>query len=136
MLIALVKKHCKSKTIHLDGDPYLTRYYIFGNRDTWFALYLHEFHRADKDRDLHNHPWKFALSYILKGEYEEMKLTRGLDSVIHRKGNFNFISGTCFHRIARITPNLYTLFFRGPRNKKWGFLRAHHDSVIFEQFKG
>lgn len=130
MLIKFIKKHCKSRTIHLDGNPYLTRYYIFSNR--FFGLFLHHFHRSDFDRDLHNHPWAFAISYILSGGYTEVKLARGFEPAVYNKGNFNFISGSCFHRIAIITPNLYTLFFRGPRNKKWGFLRIDGTSVIFE----
>jgi hypothetical protein len=134
MLITLVKKYCKSKTVHLDGDPYLTRYYIFNTR--FFGLYLHHFHRPDADRDLHNHPWLFAISYILRGNYVETKLSRGLEYVSHGRGSFNLISGSCFHRIALITPGLYTLFMRGPRVKKWGFLRANEDGeVYFEEFK-
>lgn len=141
MLIKLIQKFCRSKTISLtnpDGtkDPYLTRYYIFQFKSA--GLYLHKFHRPDRDRDLHNHPWAFAVSYILKGEYEEKRLTRGLDSVIHRKGTLNIIPGGCFHRIARTTPNLYTLFFRGPRVKKWGFLRADPiaKTVYFDEYRG
>jgi len=131
-MIDFIKKHFRSQTIQFDGDPYLTRYYIFSNR--FFGLYLHEFHRADNDRDLHNHPWLFAASFVLIGHYIEQKLTRSLE---HRRiGKFNFISGGCFHRIAKISPNLHTLFLRGPQKagNKWGFLRAKDSEVIFDEF--
>lgn len=132
-LINLIKRHCKNTTIELDGDPYLTRYYIFHNQ--YIGLFLHHFHRADKDRDLHNHPWKWALSLILIGSYIEQRLTRNLEFKTYFPGDFNLIPGGCFHRIAQIHPGLHTLFLRGPRFKKWGFLRAKDGGVVFEEYK-
>ena len=135
-MINFIKRHCEFKVIGINGNPYLTRYYITPRWFKLFGLFLHEFHRGDNDRDLHNHPWLFALSYILKGHYQEMRLTRSLDIIKRSQGRFNFIPGWCFHRITYITPGLHTLFFVGPRSKKWGFLRAREDHVVFEPARG
>lgn len=131
-MIKLIKKLCRSKAITLDGKPYLTRYYIFSNR--FFGLYLHEFHSSDGDRDSHNHPWLFAISFILRGWYIEQRLTRGLSD--EYQTSINFIPGYCFHRISDISTGLTTLFFRGPQKGYWGFLRSRaNGQVYFDEFK-
>lgn len=132
-IINFIEKHCKCKVIGPAHNVYLTRYYIIQNK--FFGLYLHRIHRADNDRDLHNHPWAFAVAYILKGGYTEQRLSRNLELKNRSRGGFNFISGPCFHRIAKVTPNLYTLFFRGPRVKEWGFLTTNGGKIIFKRFQ-
>lgn len=112
-------------------DDYMTRYYIF---NSWlFGIYLHDFHRPDVDTDLHNHPWLFAFSIVLKGWYIEKLLTRNLQLVTHRW--CNFIWGSNFHLIQDAHPELHTLFIRGPRVRKWGFLRAQRGELVFDVFK-
>src|ERR1700728_4812444 len=51
-----------------DGDPYLDRLRLV--QTPWFGVYLHHIHRADRERDPHDHPWWFA-SLVLAGSYEE-----------------------------------------------------------------
>lgn len=61
-------------TINVEGKPYLTRYTLFSVPGKNGAIFLHHFHSSDKaDGDLHNHPWKWAQSLILKGGYYEKK---------------------------------------------------------------
>lgn len=36
-------------------------------------IYLHHFRRSDDDRALHDHPWWFNISWLLDGNYDEMK---------------------------------------------------------------
>ena len=100
-----------------DGDPYLTRRFVFKCR--WFRVYLHEIHRADDDRDKHDHPWNF-LSLLLTGGYVEeykgrMKWRWPL-SVARRRAEDA-------HRIAYVTqtPKTRTLVFVGKRRREWGF---------------
>src|SRR6516164_8203329 len=58
-------------TIGREGNPYLTRWDLLGNRHTnWPHVYIHQFHRSDSDAALHSHPWLF-FSAILKGGYYE-----------------------------------------------------------------
>jgi hypothetical protein len=39
-----------------------------------FRLYLHNFHRSDEDRELHDHPWPF-ISFIISNGYVEVRPT-------------------------------------------------------------
>lgn len=78
----------QSYTIHIDGKPYLTRYYLTGAEPTpsgtpeekrvWgVAVFLHHFHASDGERALHNHPWP-GLSLILRGGYVEERCSEYL----------------------------------------------------------
>lgn len=51
-------------------NPYLLRWYIIP-KNRFFNIYLHKFCRSDDDRALHNHPWAWNLSIIIKGSYIE-----------------------------------------------------------------
>lgn len=112
--------HFGAYTISTDGSPYLTRVLlprIFGVRPM-----LHNIHRADDDRELHNHPWRWMLSIILSGSYDEER-TDAAGRVTRRRVRwFNFITDRDFHRIAELHGHVWTLFITGPRVQSWGFL--------------
>src|SRR5437660_2113436 len=70
--------------------PYLERYFVcalFGIR-----FYLHRFVGSDPDRGLHDHPWRWAMSFILRGWYYEA--TRSGTRAVRW---FNFLTGDTFH---------------------------------------
>lgn len=47
--------------------------------DSWcINIYLHHFRRSDEDSALHDHPWWFNVSWLLDGDYDEMKFERGV----------------------------------------------------------
>jgi hypothetical protein len=50
------------------GSIFFIRYDVLKTR--WGSLYLHEFHRSDNERCLHDHPWPFA-TFIVRGGYFE-----------------------------------------------------------------
>lgn len=132
-------------------DMYLSRYYLIGKPTEpngipfdqhgdpsesirWsnlpFGVYLHCFHRSDEDRELHNHPWRFAISLILSGGYmEERKIDRpwpvNTRFKVFRPGMINLISSNTFHRVdllkTRNPEPTWTLFIVGPKFKGWGF---------------
>jgi hypothetical protein len=127
-----------------DGlTPYLSRFYLsrqpeshdgaepfdrFGNPKpdvTWpdgWGLYLHRFHRSDADGELHNHPWRWALSLVLVGGYSEER--RNGARVIRRRvapGSLNFIRANDFHRVDLLEHDAWTLFLVGPKSQSWGF---------------
>jgi hypothetical protein len=118
-------------------DLYLTRYYLLGGPDTegmehhgnkaGWGLYLHHFHRSDDAGDLHNHPWKWSISFILRGGYWE-------DRVDGRRfrapWTFNFIRNSTFHRVDLAEKDAWTLFFAGPRVGSWGFKDAKTDRFV------
>lgn len=102
------------------------RYYMgrIGKRELW----LHHFMRPDADRFVHDHPWN-AVSVILVGGYVEEVLT--VENGRHIKTiqsltapAINFITGARKHRIARVTPDTWTLMLVGPRHGNgWGHYR-------------
>lgn len=125
-------------------SPYLSRWYIFGAPkmpdgsqpfdeyggprdgviwgDKRWGLYLHRFHRGDDDVELHNHPWRWALSLILAGGYVEER--RVGDAVIVRKvcpGTLNRIDADDFHRVDLLEHDAWSLFLVGPKFQGWGF---------------
>ena len=51
--------------------PYLKRWHVIP-RNRWFNVYLHKFEGSDDDRALHDHPWIFNCSILLKGSYIEI----------------------------------------------------------------
>lgn len=124
------------------GSPYLSRWYLIGKRrdpdpyldgqlredDTsgWgklpFHLFLHRFHRSDDDGALHNHPWKWAVSFILAGGYLEEY--REGDEVLRRHVKplrFNFLTKDSYHRVDLVNGEAWSLFLVGPTIDTWYF---------------
>jgi hypothetical protein len=131
-----------------DRSPYLLRGYLSPHSPTWRddaglpAVFLHFFYRSDADRELHCHPWNVSYSLILRGGYEEERLTGGewdperrlylggrLERRIFRPGAVNRIDRYTFHRVTLLEPErgCLTLFFAGRRvpgrdGENWGFI--------------
>lgn len=137
-----------------DGKgAYLTRYFLTegaaktegmdrhaADAPKW-GLYLHHFHRGDDGAELHNHPWKWAVSLILKGGYsEERRVPVDDRNWMHASGHrvvrrdvlpwtLNFLRGEDFHRADMLVTRAaafddrgaWTLFLVGPIVQSWGF---------------
>lgn len=130
-----------------DNTLYLERFCLLGDmqaRHAWlpFSVYLHHFVRPDSDRALHNHPWPWAVSFVLSGGYLEARKATLLESVLspleeltHRAhggvlqtrwlhaGAVNIIRGDTFHRVAELSSKAptWTLFVVGRKEQAWGF---------------
>jgi hypothetical protein len=101
--------------------PYLERYFLMETEK--HVAYLHRFVDSDPDRAKHSHPWRWALSLLLIGDYIEansygQRLVRW----------FNLITGETFHRvILKQNPDgskrdVWTLFIHPKqKSKSWGF---------------
>ena len=129
----------RTRDISRDGKLYLRRFYLTPRRlddngdktDNYmgFKICLHYFYSGDEDRELHNHPWKRAVSFILTAGYTEERRLEYEDSVICvttkriKPRRFNVIGANDFHRISKIPgrPHIWTLFFTGSRAQDWGF---------------
>ena len=124
------------RMIEVDEEWYLLRVYLLPRYDKasyYPGLYLHRFFRSDKDRELHNHPWEFALSFILSGGYQEERLVDGEVQVFDRKPfTFNIIRGDDFHRVRlnNEEEGCWTLFMSFNKYKSWGFLDATTNKFI------
>lgn len=142
------------------GRLYMTRYalsgWLTGDSVTGFwaklrlrlpNLYLHQMHASDLDPSLHDHPWPWALSWVMLGGYDEERFTcrqendlaRYWGPVANKQGYenskaqrrlkapaLNVLSGSTFHRIAELLhtedkipgTGTWTLFLAGPRSGK------------------
>lgn len=116
-------------------DPYLLRWFIIP-KNPIFNIYLHCFCRSDDDRALHDHPWLFNISILLKGEYIEhtFKKEKLRDRGFSR---IKFRFGPAPHRVElleEIEPFIprmgintvrprkcWTIFITGPKVREWGF---------------
>lgn len=114
-----------------EGNPYLTRYYLFGKDRVFGNIFLHHFHRSDSDTDrsgtllLHNHPWPWSFSIILLGGYSEERRTPGdlVTRKTFRPGSVNYLNHYHFHRADLLEKDGWSIFFTGWRSEKrsWGF---------------
>lgn len=88
-------------------------------------VHVHHFYRSDDDGELHNHPWKWALSIVLAGGYSEERRTK--DDHVERRlvkpFSINFITENTFHRVDLLDEKngAWSIFIAGPRTQSWGF---------------
>jgi hypothetical protein len=120
------------------NQPYLERYMLFRwGKNGEHTLFLHRFLDSDSDQGVHDHPWN-SLSFILSSGYNEERMIEknGKKQLIVRDVKpftFNRILKTDFHRIIlKEKSPAWTLFYHGPRVKKWGF---NHCKVSGEEIK-
>lgn len=107
--------------------PYLLRWWLIP-RNRFFNVYVHLFLRSDDDRALHDHPWLFNCSILLKGSYLEHTPA---GEFLRREGSLKFRWGAAPHRVelfdvAAFAPELgirpcWTMFITGPVVREWGF---------------
>ncbi len=124
------KKLLGRSDIVVNGDVYMRRWLI-GPRA--FGIRLHNIIRSDSDRELHDHPFTF-FSIVLCGGYHE-ETSSGLiewygpGSIIFRRAEelhrldlepkrAQIVKG----RIIRREKSAWTLVFRGPYRRTWGFM--------------
>lgn len=129
-----------------EDDPYLLRWFIIP-RNRLFNIYLHKFVRSDDDRALHDHPWLFNISILLKGSYVEH--TPEGNEIVRKAGDIKGRWGKAPHRIELerkrqwYKPHLYpyhmrkeipvwTLFITGPKIREWGFYCPNGWRVWYE----
>lgn len=157
MLFA-ISGHMPMKFIRLDGANYIERYFV-GERNG-AVVYLHRYTGGDSERHVHNHPWRWGFSFILRGGYTEQRMidvcpdadeSGCLTKTVNVKW-FNWIGGNTFHRIIKTKPGTWSLVIHGPRpnittnpggriiKKGWGFFsRASLDSgavTVFKNYPG
>lgn len=130
-----------------DGRIYLDRW---GFETRFFGVYLHRIDAPDPGVDLHDHPWSFASLILAGGYYEErvrgreaprwaegaerfeeryfddgreiQHVARGV--VVHRpRFSLRSLRLDEAHRIVELDDDrpCWTLVFRGPRRRVWGF---------------
>jgi hypothetical protein len=116
-----------SRVITAGGDePYLYKYLVWQSSEgkDSVRVHLHRFVRSDEDRELHNHPWRWAVSLVLAGGYREERRVLAGDTVYRRRvspGSVNVITNWTYHRVDLLDEECWTLFVSGPVVGSWGF---------------
>ena len=96
------------------ADVYLDRVYVL--QTPWFGIMFHRIYRADRQRELHDHPWNF-LSLLLRGSYVE-DTPDGLKT----RRWFNVKRAEDRHSIREVSRSpVWTLVFTGRKRRTWGF---------------
>jgi hypothetical protein len=111
------------KTIVINGEPYLERYYMGEQEQAdsgrMCQVWLHRFLRNDSERHLHTHPWH-GFSRVLTGWYME-QTPDGMRKL--REGQGNEITPETLHRIAMVKPDTWTQLMVLPgRLPTWKFI--------------
>ena len=121
-----IAAHSYFRIFETDGDPYLSRFRLLQIGDV--TVQLHKFHRGDRNQELHNHPWRWAVSLILAGGYrEERKIGESSGANVWtrfcRPGSINVLRGDTYHRVDLLDPDAgcWTLFISGPKSQTWSF---------------
>ncbi len=132
-LISLGERRAPDFIIGGEDRPYLLRWWLLP-RNPLFNVYLHHFRRSDDDRALHDHPWAFNLSWLLRGSYIEWVPSKSgplaPEPRFLKAGTVKFRWGGAPHRVQLYkTPQgeqpVWTLFITGPRVRSWGFYCRH-----------
>jgi hypothetical protein len=129
----LISRALLTPYTHLTG--YMARYWPFNpyvlGRDARQSLLMarlpsvrvHFIMRADRGRDLHDHPWD-ARTIILRRGYDETRLVEGRQAFISRlPGDTAPLRYGEYHRITWVPPEgAWTLFITWKYQGTWGFL--------------
>lgn len=131
------------RLIDVSGRPYLERYAMPACLRQLFkrfgvAVYLHRFVSGDSERNVHDHPWPWAVSLVLCGSYVEERVTAlcvddGWQAKEHHVRWINVLRSLDFHMITAPESETWTLFIHGPRVKSWGFLHQMESAVVYHQ---
>ncbi len=124
------------------GFPYLLRRYLTpsnGRLGEWWrkhlpGVYLHYFYRSDYERELHNHPWEWAVSLILAGGYIEIRQDEWRE---RRPGETVILHEGTFHRVELCdeVAGCWSLFIAGPRvAEPWGFISEDGNFIDHEEY--
>lgn len=108
---------CQGVPAKVIGVNYLSRWYIVP-RNGLFNIYLHHVEGDDPDENLHDHPWLFNCSLVLRGRIVEQMRHR---SRVLRVGSFTSRLGRSPHRLLLQSEDSLTLFITGPKVRRWGF---------------
>ncbi|QQD18034.1 hypothetical protein I6N98_17090 [Spongiibacter nanhainus] len=99
------------------GEQYLTRWHIIP-KNPLFNIYLHHVEGSDPDTHLHDHPWLFNCSIVLRGQMKEFLTRRSRPLTA---GHLTARMGRAPHRLVLETPDCVTVFVTGPKCRRWGF---------------
>lgn len=122
----LIRRAAKTPHYHLPG--YMDRWWLL--RLGPLNVRIHHIKRKDLDRHMHDHPWRFARTIILRGGYwEKRKVGDGTLEVLRSEGDTALLRRGQYHAITQVPEGgVWTMFFTWHRvdelseDGDWGFL--------------
>lgn len=146
-LCEMIAAYLPERRIVIDGELYLQRFYLFGKMPDDLALlwncgvipkqrigflpttYLHRFHKPDKDRACHNHPWSGRGLILVGGYIEERWSTHPAEAGAYKYMRVmapfarQKLEADTFHRVASLLVDgpIWTIFQIGEYQQKWGY---------------
>lgn len=116
-LLTFVQRLLGRSDIYFMNKLYMRRWRVLHFKS--FGVRVHCIERDDHDRELHDHPFSFV-SVILNGGYIEHRpfgVSRKFTApaIVRRKAED-------LHRLELVNGPTWTLVFRGPLRREWGFM--------------
>ncbi len=114
--------------IRIHPGQYIDRWHLIP-RNKYFNIYLHKYYGGDVTRAPHDHPW-WNMTIVLRGmlyEHSYLHSDNGqFESSIANLWAVSVVTRRAedIHRIslgAGMGGKTWTLFFTGPKTRKWGF---------------
>lgn len=99
------------------GERYLTRWHLLP-KNRFFNVYLHHVQEDDPDSHLHDHPWLFNISVVLRGRISE---TLPSKTRVLEPGSVTARMSRAPHRLDLLSADSLTVFLTGPKIRDWGF---------------
>lgn len=120
--------------IKIDGETYMRRWLL--GRPKGSGVRLHHILRSD-DRHFHDHPFDFT-SIILRGSYTEWTPIHGtqqMASQLYTAGDIIQRKAEDLHFLTLENGPVWTLVFRGPYRRTWGFWDYYNGWVDFRFYQ-
>lgn len=83
----------------------------------WFSIRLHEWHRSDDKRFMHDHPWHFV-TFVLRGSYTDVS-AEGRD--VLTAGSVRYRRADHAHYVEVPPTGAVTIIFTSRVVRNWGF---------------
>jgi hypothetical protein len=135
----LIERSFRTPYFHLHG--YMGRFWLWNSfkspkhNPRWPSVRIHNILRADRGRDLHDHPWD-ARTIILRGGYTEIRRAGVFNAFFNReRGDTATLNYGEFHRITAVDSNTWTMFITWNYQGKWGFWVGDH-KVPHDEYEG
>ena len=141
-LVLLIERIAYRKP-YFDLEGYMQRWWVFGSRrrdddsskDWPICARLHRIIASDRERDLHNHPYRWNISVVLRGGYFEhmpvdpRRPTGRRETKWRGPGSIIFRGRESVHSVQLSVSDdplvaeepALTLFIVGPKCQEWGF---------------
>ncbi len=96
----------------------------WGLRGKLITVYVHRYVGGDLNEQMHNHPWKKWMSFVLRGYLiEERYVSDRFPKILVRRPRSGIETqcGDQYHKIVFAHPGTITLFIGWRRTGDWGF---------------